>query len=101
VAATVNVAVWPTVTVWAAGCAVIDGAPWTALVLPETIPEHPEFAIASGIANKTRAQRFIVRLFPEIFSVAAGGFRIGDTQPRVLVLASRSGSDPVGLHKRR
>jgi len=46
-------------------------------VLPETIPEHPEFTIASGIANKTRAQRFIVRLFPEIFSGAVGRFRIG------------------------
>jgi hypothetical protein len=55
---------------------VIDGAAGAALVLPETIPEHPEFTIASSIANKTRAQRFIVRLFPEIFSGAAGRFRI-------------------------
>jgi len=70
-------------------------------VLPETIPEHPEFTIASNITNKIKAQRFIVRLFPEIFSGAAGRFRIETLNLRVPVLASRSGSDTGGLQERR
>lgn len=70
VAATEKEAVWPDVTVWLVGCVLMDGATGAGLLLLETIPEHPEFTIASSTANKTRAQRFIVRLFHEIFSGA-------------------------------
>jgi len=74
------VAVWPEVTVWLVGCVLIDGADGAGLLLPETIPEHPEFTIASSTANKTRAQRFIVRLFHEIFSGARlVGIEMGHT----------------------
>ena len=76
IAATEKVAVWPEVTVWLVGCVLIDGADGAGLLLPETIPEHPEFTIASSTANNPRAQRFIVRLFHEIFSGAAGRYEL-------------------------
>lgn len=69
-AATEKVAVWPEVTVWFVGCVLIDGPTGAGLLLPETIPEHPEFTIANSTDNNTRAQRVILRLFHEIFSGA-------------------------------
>ena len=69
-AATEKVAVWPEVTVWFVGCVLIDGPTGAGLVLPATIPEHPEFTIANSTDNNTRAQRVICVSFHEIFSGA-------------------------------
>ena len=69
-AATEKVAVWPEVTVWFVGCVLIEGPTDAGLLLLATIPEHPEFTIATSTTSKTRAQRFIVCLFHELFSGA-------------------------------
>jgi len=62
VAATEKDAVWPAVTVWLDGCAVIEGLTGVELWLVEANPAHPAFANADSIANKISAPRFIVRL---------------------------------------
>src|SRR5580693_2990200 len=45
----------------------MDGATGAALVLPVTIPEHPELTLTINAANKTRGQRFIACLSHKIF----------------------------------
>ena len=95
VAVTEKVAVCPAVTVWFAGCAVMDGSttPGELLLTLEVIPEHPEFTMANSAADKTRAQRFIVRLSQEIFLSAAGERRTGTISRGVCVLPARSELD--------
>ncbi len=61
---------WPAVTVWLVGSVPIDGATGARLLVLATIPEHPEFTIATSTTSKTRAPRFIVCLFHELFSGA-------------------------------
>lgn len=73
VAATEKVALCPAVTVWLVGCAMIDGATRTALVLPLTNPVHPELKLTINAANKTVAQRFIACLSDLIFPGEACG----------------------------
>ena len=67
----------------------MDGATGAALVLPVTIPEHPELTLTINAANKTRGQRFIACLSHEIFP----GERLMEeynrnNQPGVGVIAS-------------
>jgi len=68
VAATEKEAVCPEVTVWLAGAVAIEGAIGVELLLLETTPAQPEFANPASTATKTRAQRFIMRLFHKVFS---------------------------------
>ena len=90
VAATEKEAVWPDVTVWLVGCVLMDGATGAGLLLLETIPEHPEFTIASSTDNNTRAQRVILRLFSRNFlRREAGWYRNGTPNRRAHRLASR------------
>jgi len=59
VAATLKIADWPVVTVWLAGCAVIEGATGADLSDGEASPPHPVFTIASAKTNRTKPERFI------------------------------------------
>jgi len=68
VAVTEKEAVCPAVTVWLAGTVVIEGATGVEPLVLETTPAQPEFANSASIATKTRAQRFIMRLFHKVFS---------------------------------
>jgi hypothetical protein len=62
VAVTLKEAVWPAVTVWLAGCVVIEGATGAIFKVgvAATPPEHPKFTIASSKTKKTRPKRTIM-----------------------------------------
>src|SRR6266550_627738 len=69
VATTVNVAICPAVTVWLAGCVVIEGATGGPGFVAETYP-HPALTIpiAKGNTHKTAPRRFMITsLFQNVF----------------------------------
>src|SRR6266700_7205291 len=70
VATTVNVAVCPAVTVWLAGCVVIEGATGAPGFVAETYPPHPAHTIpiAKSNTHKTAPRRFMITsLFQNVF----------------------------------